>query len=446
MPTPSTFSASLDRRVFDALAGELVRESDGDPDRGADVLLSVPGHPTATTPFIGVGVVAELVFSARTTPDEVKDFCFGSPGPALGFVSYTYGMLLRGTPSAKPLDFPLGHLKKYAAMAQYDDATGIVTVTGEERAVAGLRQRLARLEHGHPAATTSQRRTGGGRGVPELSLPREDYEAGVRETLARIRAGDVYQLNLSTRFRVSWPGLDPAGLFLRLWQTRPAPFYAWFSSGTRRVLSTSPERFLRVRGGGVLSQPIKGTLRLEVGEHGEDGPARAVDPVLAARLTDSAKEDAELSMIVDLIRNDISANCEVGSVRVAAHKSVFRVDRLLQMYSDVTGRLRQDRDCLDLFFDAFPGGSVTGCPKASAMTLIEALEPHSRGVYCGSMLVVRGERDMDSSVAIRTAVCDTRAKVMDFWAGSGIVVDSDPASEYQETVAKAEKFLTLDWP
>ncbi len=427
--------------MFDALAAELVRESDGGFGRGADVLLSVPGHPAATTPFIGAGVTGELVFSARTTPDEVKDFCFGSPGPAFGFVSYDYGMLLRGIASAKPLDFPLGHLKKYAATAQYDDATGIVTVAGEERAVDGLRQRLARLEQEHPAAIAADRRSRGTRGGAELSLPREAYEARVRETLALIRAGDVYQLNLSTRFRVRWPGLDPAGLFLRLWQTRPAPFYAWFASGALRVVSTAPERFLRVRGGEVLSQPIKGTLRLEDGEYGPDG---TVDPALMARLTGSAKEDSELSMIVDLIRNDISANCEVGSVAVSAHKSVFRVDRLLQMYSDVTGRLRQDRDCLDLFLDAFPGGSVTGCPKASAMAIIEALEPHSRGMYCGSMLVVRGERDMDSSVAIRTAVCDARAATMDFWAGSGIVVDSDPASEYQETVAKAEKFLTLE--
>jgi len=436
---PSTFSACIERRVFDALAGELVRESDRG--LGADVLLSVPGHPAATTPFLGVGATDELVFSARTTPEEVRDFCFGSPGPAFGFVSYTYGMLLRGIASAKPLDFPLGHLRKYAAWVQYDDAAGTVTVSGEALAVEGLRRRLTRLERNPPAASFS--RAGGAREEPDLSLPRAAYEAGVRETLARIRAGDVYQLNLSTRFRVRWPGLDPAGLFLDLWRRRPAPFYAWFASGDRRVLSTSPERFLRVRGGEVLSQPIKGTLRLE-----DDvlGPDRTVDPVLAARLTGSPKEDAELSMIVDLIRNDISANCEVGSVRVAAHKAVFRVDRLLQMFSDVTGRLRPDRDCLDLFFDAFPGGSVTGCPKASAMTVIEELEPHSRGVYCGSMLLVRGERDMDSSVAIRTAVCDREGEIMDFWAGSGIVVDSDPASEYQETMAKAEKFLTPEAP
>ncbi len=149
-------------------------------------------------------------------------------------------------------------------------------------------------------------------------------------------------------------------------------------------------------------------------------------------------------MIVDLIRNDLSANCEYGSVRVDNHKSVFAVDRLLQMYSDVTGRLRPDRDCLDLFFDAFPGGSVTGCPKKRSMEIIDVLEPHPRDVYCGSILIVRDEKNMDSSVAIRTAVYDTDDARLDVWSGSGIVVDSDPASEYQETMAKAEKFLTME--
>jgi para-aminobenzoate synthetase component 1 len=148
-------------------------------------------------------------------------------------------------------------------------------------------------------------------------------------------------------------------------------------------------------------------------------------------------------MIVDLVRNDISSNCEYGSVRVENHKSVFVVDSLLQMYANVRGKLRGGRDCLDLFFDAFPGGSVTGCPKQSSMTIIEELEPHSRGVYCGSVVVVRDKKNMDSSILIRTAVHNTETNQLDYWAGSGIVVDSSPASEYLETLAKAEKFLKL---
>jgi para-aminobenzoate synthetase component 1 len=428
---PSTFSTCLERRSFNRLAARLITGST--PDLATDAVLSVPGHPAATTPLLGIGPVRDLVFRPTTTPGEIKDFCFATPGPALGFVSYGYGLLLRGVASAKTGDFPLGHLKKYAAVAEYDDAMGRVTVTGAEPAVDRVRRMLAdtagQRDRSGPAVGLDPAAAG-------VSLDQSGYEAGVRATLARIRAGDVYQLNLSTRLTFHSPGLNAAALFLGLWRTRPAPFYAYFASGPHRVVSTSPERFVRVHDGLVLSQPIKGTLRLD------PGMPDPVDQELVDRLTGSPKEDAELSMIVDLIRNDIAARCEWGSVRVSGHKSVFRVDDLLQMYSNVTGTLRRDSDCLDLFLDAFPGGSVTGCPKGSAMEIIEALEPHSRDIFCGSMVVVRGERDMDSSVAIRTAVCDTRTGSVDLWAGSGIVVDSDPMREYQETMAKAAKFLT----
>jgi para-aminobenzoate synthetase component 1 len=432
---PSTFSASVDRAAFDALAFSLAR------DMAAETVLSVPGHPAATASLIGVAPVDELVMDRCTTPDAVKAFCFGSPGPAMGFVSYTYGLLLRGVATSKRSRFPLGHLKKYAAVAEYDDHSGTVTVTGRPDVATHIMRAAHHMASiSTPAATGRNESAGTAPCDPGLamSLDRAGYEAGVRETLALIRAGHIYQLNLSTRLSRHCPGLDPLALFQALWQARPAPFYAYFASAGHRVVSTSPERFLRVRDGLALSQPIKGTLRLDT----EPAPGRAPDPDLVARLTGSAKEDAELSMIVDLIRNDLSANCEYGSVRVDNHKSVFAVDRLLQMYSDVTGRLRPDRDCLDLFFDAFPGGSVTGCPKKRSMEIIDALEPHPRDVYCGSILMVRDEKNMDSSVAIRTAVYDTEDERLDVWSGSGIVVDSDPASEYQETMAKAEKFLT----
>ena len=418
--TRSTISVSASRSRFEALAGQLARE-------GADLVLSAPGWPAQTVPVVGVRAADELVFTETTTPEEIKRFCFGTDGPALGFVSYDYGMLLRGVRSGKAREFPLGHLKKYAAWLEYDEGAGCVTVASGDGA---LRDELARRVEAAPDGLAAGAVAGLPGGEPEMSLDRAGYEAGVRETLARIRTGHTYQLNLSTRFSWRCPDLDPLGLFLSLWQRHPAPFYAWFSSGSHRVISTSPERFLRVADGSVLSQPIKGTLRFD-----------ALSPDLERRLTGSAKECAELSMIVDLIRNDVAANCAYGSVRVENHKSVFAVDNLLQMYADVRGELRPGRDCLDLFLDAFPGGSVTGCPKRSSMAIIESLEPHARGLYCGSVLVVRGERDLDSSIAIRTATFDKGTGRLEAYAGSGIVVDSNPASEYQETVAKAEKFL-----
>lgn len=420
--TPLHYSASISRCRFDAFAARLASK------QGADLVLSSPGFPSETVPVVGVWPSAELRFTNTTTPDEVKEFCFDSPGIVMGFVSYTYGMLLRDIDSAKPRNFPLGHLKRYEGVAEYDLASETMTITAASQ--QRLDTMLALLDS--DVDPTPKNPIGLPSGTPRVSLNQAGYEAGVEETLERILSGYTYQLNLSTRFSWDCPNMDALGLFLALRRDHPAAFYAWFQSGKHRVLSTSPERFLRVCDGEVLSQPIKGTLRFD--SHTADAEAQ---------LTESAKESAELSMIVDLIRNDISAHCEYGSVRVEQHKSVFAVDNLLQMYSDVRGRLKAGSDCLDLFFDAFPGGSVTGCPKRSSMQIIEELEPHSRGLYCGSMVVVRDEKNMDSSIVIRTGMYDTEAGRLDVYAGSGIVVDSKPRSEYQETMAKADKFLTL---
>jgi len=417
----ATFPCSRER--FDTLAGVLAR------DMNAEMVLSSPGYPAETASIIGIQPVNELQFSASTTPEEVKKFCFDTPGLALGFVSYTYGMLLRGIHSDKPLDFPLGHLKKYAATVEFLAPSEQISISYSDESLFNDIRLVFKgdlSEFANDSIGTLSNKP------PVTSLDRAAYEAAVSETLEHILSGHTYQLNLSTQFSWEYTDLDPLALFLALRRDHPAPFYAWLKSGSYRILSTSPERFLRVMDGQVLSQPIKGTLRVEGAADGEE-----------TSLTESSKESAELSMIVDLIRNDISTNCEYGSVHVANHKSVFRVDNLLQMYSDVHGTLRHGRDCLDLFFDAFPGGSITGCPKRSSMEIIETLEPHSRGIYCGSVVVIRDKQNMDSSIAIRTGVYSTETGHFNAYAGSGIVVDSKPVREYQETLAKLEKFLTL---
>ncbi len=423
LTSPSTISVSVSKDRFDAFAALLASDME------ADLILSSPGYPAETVSVAGLWPVAEMVMTKKTTPAMVRNFCFGTPGLTMGFVSYTYGMMLRGVASDKPSCFPHGHLKKYGATAQYDPLNGQVTLSSVDR--TRLRK-LAGLLKASPDSLPEMDVPVLPGPAPTSSLDKTRYEAGVRETLNRILSGYTYQLNLSTKFTWDCPDTDPLALFLALQKKHPAPFHAWLRSGHDRIVSTSPERFLRVTDGNVLSQPIKGTLQFE-----------EYDPSLASQLRNSPKEDAELSMIVDLIRNDLSANCVPGSVRVENHKSIFAVDCLLQMYTDVLGELRRDRDCLDLFFDAFPGGSVTGCPKKSSMKIIEQLEPHERGIYCGSVVVIRDRLNMDSSIAIRTATYNTVSRELNYWAGSGIVVDSRPASEYLETIAKAEKFPTL---
>ena len=360
---------------------------------------------------------------------------------ALGFLAYTYGLPRFGIRSAKPRVLPHALLRRYHGMARWNPATGALTLSVHPDAPPDLAARYARLLADGPAPDFT---------APTdcIALPpslnRAGYTAGVREVLRRIRAGDTYQCNLSTRFGLHAPGLDPAALSLHLWRTRPAPFHGLFRVGARHVVSASPERFLRVDapGGGparVLSQPIKGTLAF-----GPGTPHPVWHSGLPGLLAATPKERAELSMIVDLVRNDIAADCVYGSVAVARHCATFRVggaaSGLVQMYSDVAGTLRPDRTCLDLLLSAFPGGSVTGCPKRRTLEIIEAGEPHSREVYCGSLLAMADARTMDASIAIRTGWHDAATGRFEHCAGSGIVVDSDPESEYEETWAKGANF------
>ena len=402
----------------------------------ADLMLSGPGFAGEHRSRIGLFPAAELIILSDTQQSEIKDFCFQSSIPSLGWLSYELGLRLRGVSSVRPgpPGLPQGHLRQYGALIDYDARTGQCTVNAAGKTqlrdaldlAQAARQGTLLPKTAQPVDTKRCRPSGPA--IP--SLDREGYETGVRRTLEHIRDGQVYQLNLSIRFTQHAPDLDSHALFFDLLRGHPAPFYALFHGEGYRILSTSPERFLRVDHGQVLSQPIKGTRVVS----GDEARSRA-------ELLASAKEQAELSMIVDLIRNDISQHCDYGSVRVEHHRSIARVDDLLQMYTDVLGSLRQGSTCLDLLLDALPGGSVTGCPKHRALELIDELEPHSRGIYCGSFVHVAGERNLDSSICIRTAVHDISRNTFTFHAGSGIVVDSDPSGEYLETMAKAAKFL-----
>jgi len=412
-------SISIDRERFDRLAALAAQRY------GADLFLTDDNDPERSS-VIGLNPYRELSVTAYTTRAELAAFAFGDAAPTFGFLAYQYGLLLKGLLSEAPSGFPLGLLKKYALTLSYNRYDRLLRIE-EHDSYGGLTPDSLIDEAGNYRINLDP---SGDPGPVSLTLDRDEYIERVGRTIEYIRGGYTYQLNLSTAFSLDWPGLDAAALFFGLWRRYPASHYAMITGGPFRLLSTSPERFIRVRGGLVVSEPIKGTVQL-------NGP---VDDAVA-RLTTSIKEDAELSMIVDLIRNDISYHCEYGSVQVERHKASFVVDDLLQMYSRVTGRLRRESSCLDLLLDAFPCGSVTGCPKRKTMELIAELEPHDRDVYCGTIFAIRGERDMESSVAIRTGYYDTGSGILRFYAGSGIVVMSDPEAEYLETLAKAGKFL-----
>jgi para-aminobenzoate synthetase component 1 len=268
--------------------------------------------------------------------------------------------------------------------------------------------------------------------TPLSNLPHDSYAAAFKRVLDYIDDGDCYQINLAQRFSAPVRG-DPWLAYQALRIANPAPYAAYLNTPYGQILSASPERFLRVEHGRVETRPIKGT-RARVGHP-------RLDAEIMRDLQSSGKDCAENLMIVDLLRNDLSKNCVIGSVKVPKLFEIESFSTVHHLVSTVTGNLRQDRNALDLLRGCFPGGSITGAPKLRAMQIIEELEPHRRGVYCGAIGYIGRDGNMDTSIAIRTLVCSGGNAY--FSVGGGIVADSRLEDEYQETFDKAVVMLKL---
>jgi para-aminobenzoate synthetase component 1 len=281
-------------------------------------------------------------------------------------------------------------------------------------------------------------------GAPRFDRTRTEYEAMVARAVEYIRAGDVYQVNLA--HRVSAPFEGSCREWFARWMERCRPAYGAYldwTDGEKRyaVASASPELFLEYDPAArrVRTRPMKGT--------------RPLAPGMEQELERSAKDRAELAMIVDLMRNDVGRSCELGSVRVDSPRTIETHDGLgvLQATATVSGTLRGDLAWHDALFAAFPPGSVTGAPKLRAMQIIEELEGRPRGPYCGAIGFVSDSGHWALNVAIRTAVIEGDAApgaldaihdgTISYFAGAGIVADSDPRAEWDETLHKAESFL-----
>lgn len=305
------------------------------------------------------------------------------------------------------------------------------------------------------------------RGTPEYGttvsdtirrgFSRDEYIAAVERVRRFIYEGDVYQVNLSQRFGFPLRE-DPFAFWLRLFEANPAPFYAWIDAGSHQVLSASMERFFRIDGeacfdGGARREGdggIDGSARVDGHRRIETRPIKGTRPRgrdeveaarLAGELLGSAKDDAELSMIVDLERNDLGKICDTGSVRVAEHKRIERYANVMHLVSVVEGQLPSEETLGNVFRALFPGGSITGCPKIRAMEIIDELEPETRHVYTGAIGYAATNGGADFSIAIRTAV--VKDGVCHFSVGGGVVFDSDPLAEYFETLDKGSTFFRL---
>jgi para-aminobenzoate synthetase component 1 len=340
------------------------------------------------------------------------------------------------------LELPDCHAGFYDSLVVFDhrlDKTWIISTGLQADGSRSETQARAQFEFwearlGAPAAPEREWPRGGHSSDANIPLrstmSRETFIDKVIRAKDYIRAGDIYQVNLSHRLTAE-TDLGGWQFFRRLCDVSPAPFAAYLDCGDFQVCSSSPELFLRFSGMEIQTRPIKGTR------------PRSTNPDHDARLTyelqTSPKEMAELVMITDLLRNDLGRVCEFGSVHVPELVRLERFPHVQHLVSTITGRLRPDQTHFSAFASCFPGGSVTGAPKIRAMEIIDELEPVTRGPYTGAIGYLGFNRESQLSIAIRTAI--SHGGKIHFHAGAGIVTDSAPESEFDETMAKAAGFI-----
>jgi len=382
-------------------------------------------------------VLKELISRYSLASSGYSPFLAG----AVGYFGYDLCHFVEKLPrkSVDDLELPDCYLGFYDLVLSFDHLTNRLSISssGLPEKEPAKRRKRAKLRLGEALDILNK-------ASPEDFSVREEYKISeIRSNFSRtsylnaverareyIRAGDIFQVNLSQRFSCSQPAL-PFTIYEHLRQINPAPFASFLNFPELAIVSASPERFLRISGRKVQTRPIKGTR-----PRGKDD---VEDRRLAKELWDSEKDRAELIMIVDLERNDLGRVCEYGTVRVPELITLETHPTVFHLVSTVEGVLKEGNGCIDCIKACFPGGSITGAPKIRAMEIIDELEPNQRGVYTGSIGYIGFNGETDLNIVIRTMVI-AHGKIY-FHAGGGIVADSDPEIEYEETLHKARALM-----
>lgn len=361
-------------------------------------------------------------------------------GGAAGFFGYDLGRTLEKMPGAAAYDpdLPDMIIGLYECVYAYDhqNRQAFLIANAENNAQAqekidsfesAIRQGFKDIKNTPPPEFQPQWRE---------NFTRSDYETILSKTIGYIHSGDIFQANITRRFDADLPDdFDTLAHYLHLRQVNPAPFSAYFSAEEEGLVlaSASPERFLSVDQNGIVqTKPIKGTRPVIA-----DNPE--LDRVQIDDLLGSEKDRAENTMIVDLLRNDLSKTCDADSIEVEHLCALESFSSVHHLVSTVTGRLKLAQSALDVLQGCFPGGSITGAPKIRAMEIIEELEPARRGPYCGALGYIGFDGAMDTNILIRTLVY--WKDMVSFQVGGGIVADSDPSAEFEETLTKAKGLL-----
>ena len=363
-------------------------------------------------------------------------------GGAIGYLGYPLRQWTGASPGPGPKPSPWMdlHLAFYDRATVVDHAAGLTHLVSTGMAERGSsrrreKQRLDLLKMREPSEGWTGRppaASGPGSGRVKFLMAREDYLKKIHRAQEYLKAGDIYQVNLSHRIEVEGDWSHPS-LYRQLVATHPACFSAYLPFADHSVLCASPERLVKLSGRRVETRPIKGTRARGV-TPGEDSEARSA-------LASGAKERSENVMIVDLSRNDLGRVCAPGSVTTEDLCRVETLPTVHHLVSTVSGTLREDADRVDLVQALFPGGSMTGAPKIRAMEIIDELEGMERGIYSGSIGYFSFDGDLDLNIVIRTIILSGRTAQLQ--VGGAILAESDPGAEYQETLDKARPLLEL---
>ena len=267
---------------------------------------------------------------------------------------------------------------------------------------------------------------------PVWGVSRPEYTNNINKIKQYIFDGDCYQVNYAQRVSAHYIGSEWS-LYKQMRKLNPAPYSAYICADEMNIISCSPEQFVSLNGATVSTKPIKGTVKRS--------NCTAQDKELATELLNCEKNRAENLMIVDLLRNDLGKVCQPGSIKVSKLFDIESFENIHHLVSTVTGKINSNSTAIDLIKSCFPGGSITGAPKIRAMEIIEELEQSRRGVYCGSIGFISFNGTMNTNIAIRTAI--TKNNTIYYWAGGGIVADSDADSEYEEVLTKSSAFLSI---
>ncbi|WP_149589374.1 anthranilate synthase component I [Tabrizicola flagellatus] len=388
----------------------------------------LPGHPLQT--------LRDLLAECRIDMPE------GLPAVSAGLFGYLgYDMirLVEHLPQVNPdpLGLPDAELIRPSVVAVLDGVKGEVTVVAPAWVASGLSARAAYAQAAERVmdalrdldrAPSAARDLGDSAPVgPAVSnFTHEGYKAAVEKAKEYIRAGDIFQVVPSQRWSQRFT-LPPFALYRSLRRTNPSPFMFFFNFGGFQVIGASPEILVRLRDGEVTIRPIAGTRKR--------GATPEEDRALEADLLADPKERAEHLMLLDLGRNDVGRVAKVGTVRPTETFVIERYSHVMHIVSNVVGEIAEGEDALSALLAGLPAGTVSGAPKVRAMEIIDELEPEKRGIYGGGVGYFAANGEMDFCIALRTAV--VKDETLYIQAGGGVVFDSDPEAEYQETVNKS---------